>query len=293
MNLQMITAANTLHQLQKRVDLISNNVANVNTVGYKRSEATFQDLLTQTMKNQPHAEKEVGRITPYGLRVGHGARLGQTTMRYEQGSVQETGRPLDFMITGEGTWFRTARNWVDETGNERREEYVTRNGSFHLQPANNEEGAPLRLVTNTGLPVLNSEGEEVIFPGNMSRIETDEAGTIRAFDDSTGESVGAQLGLIQVNRADLLEGIGDGQFRIAGNMADLIANGAIKQINLENINEPTTKAFAVRQGALEMSNVDLTQEMAELMVTQRLMQFQSRSISIADDMMGLANSIRG
>lgn len=286
MNLQMMSAANTLNQLQKKVDIISNNIANVNTTGYKKSEATFQDLLTQNIKNQPHAVKEAGRETPYGLRVGFGARIGQTTMRYEQGVPQATGRDLDFMIEGEGFWFRTARTWVDETGNARREEYFTRNGSFHLQPISQQANAPLRLVTHTGLPVLNNNGQEIRIPANMDHIEMQSDGTLRAVDQSTGEAMNIQLGIAKINRHDLLEAVGEGQFRLTVNQAQLVADGGV-------VLNPNQGSYGLKQGVLEMSNVDLTQEMTELMVAQRLMQFQSRAISMADDMMGLANSIRG
>jgi len=285
MNLQMITAANTLNQLQKKVDLISNNIANLNTVGYKRSEGTFQDLLTQNIKNQPHAPKEAGRVTPYGIRVGHGARISQTTMRFEQGAPQETGRALDFMIEGEGYWFRTARTWVDEQGNAQREDFYTRNGAFQLQPVSQEANAPMRLVTNTGFPVLNQNGEEIVVPAENNQIEVDAGGNVRAVNPATGEAIAIQLGVAKINRHDLLEAVGEGQYRLPRNLAELQAEGAVEAANPAN--------FAIRQGALEMSNVDMTLEMSELMTTQRLMQFQSRAISMANDMMGIANSIRG
>jgi flagellar basal-body rod protein FlgG len=281
MNLQMVTASNTINQLQKRIDTISNNIANINTVGFKRSEATFQELLTQSIKNQPHGQKEMGRSTPFGVRVGHGMMIGQTTMRYEQGAPQETGRPLDVMIEGESTWFRTARNWVDEEGNQRTEEYFTRNGAFQLQP---DVSGGMKLVTNQGLSVLDSNGREIIVGPNSGNIQIDGQGNLVATNATNGQTQTFRLGLAAINRPDLLEPIGESQFRLAGNVAELEANGGI---SFQPIN------YNVRQGALEMANVDLSQEMTELMVSQRLLQFQSRSISIADDMMGVANSIRG
>ena len=73
----MITATNTLGQLQKNLDVISSNMANVGTTGYKRKTATFTDLLVQQFNNQPSAENEIGRLTPNGIRQGNGAKLGQ------------------------------------------------------------------------------------------------------------------------------------------------------------------------------------------------------------------------
>jgi flagellar basal-body rod protein FlgG len=292
MNIPMVTASTTLIQLQKKVDMISNNIANMNTTGYKRREATFQDVLTQTVKNQPHASKEMARETPYGLRVGHGAMLGQTTMSYAQGSVQHTGRPLDLMIEGESGWFRTLREWVDDEGNARTETFYTRSGAFHVQP-NPEDDDEVRLVTSQGLPVLDADNAPIVFEGNFNNIEISSEGTIRVhYVDDTNNPVEFQLGLAQIHRPDLLEAMGENQFRLP---AELIAELETPAVTLVALNEleAAERPFNVRQGALESSNVNVTQEMTELMATQKLMQFQSRSISIADDMMGLANSIRG
>jgi flagellar basal-body rod protein FlgG len=288
----MITASTTLNQLQKKVDTISNNIANLNTTGYKRREATFQNVLTQTVKNQPHATKEMGRQTPYGLRIGHGAMIGQTTLSYAQGSAQVTGRPLDLMIEGESGWFRTLRQWVDDEGNARTENSYTRSGAFYVQP-NPADDDEVRLVTSQGLQVLDVDNSPITFEGNFKNIEISPEGTIRvhyAEDPNDPEEI--QLSLAQIHRPDLLEAMGENQFRLP---AELIADLETPPVTLVNLTEleANEQPFKVRQGALETSNVDLTQEMTELMATQRLMQFQSKSISIADEMAGLANSIRG
>lgn len=290
MNIQMITASTTMNQLQKKVDTISHNIANVSTTGYKRREATFQEALTQNIKNQPHGQKEMARQTPYGIRVGHGAILGQTTMRYEQGSMQVTDRPLDFMLEGEKVWFRTMRTWTDEDGNPREELLYTRDGSFQLTP-DQDDPTYLRLTTAQGLTVLDDLELPIQILSNYERIEMSEEGVLRVyypgFADQPEEYA---LNIVQMNRPDLFEGVGENQFRLPGELADHEANDTIFSLDLQGADRGTVK---VRQGALEMSNVDLTTEMTELMTTQRLMQFQSRSISMADEMMGLANSIRG
>jgi flagellar basal-body rod protein FlgG len=292
MNIPLITASTTLNQLQKKVDTISNNIANMNTTGYKRREATFQDVLTQTVKNQPHASKELGRQTPYGLRVGHGAILGQTTLNYAQGAVQQTGRPLDLMIEGESGWFRTLREWTDDEGNARSETNYTRSGAFHAQP-DPVYNDLFRLVTAQGQPVLDEFDFPIVFDANFQNIEISSEGTIRVqYADDPNNPEEIQLSLARIHRPDLLEAMGENSFRLPTEITDDLENPAVTVVDLREL-EANEQPFKVRQGALEASNVDLSQEMSELMVTQRLMQFQSRSISIADDMMGLANSLRG
>ena len=106
MNRTMITASNTLSQLQQQIDLIGNNMANVGTNGYKRSEASFNDLLVQQMDNQTKQDAEVGRLTPLGIRGGNGAKLSQAQLVLAQGSLKTTNRDLDVALTKENLFLR-------------------------------------------------------------------------------------------------------------------------------------------------------------------------------------------
>lgn len=100
MNRTMITSTNTLSQLQKQMDMISHNLANIDTAGYKRREASFTDLLVQEYKNQPNnALEPQNRMTPFNIRQGNGARLGQIQMNLTQGNIKTTDRPLDTAFT--------------------------------------------------------------------------------------------------------------------------------------------------------------------------------------------------
>lgn len=289
MNTSMITASNTLSQLQLKVDTIANNIANLNTVGYKRREATFQDLLTQQINQQPYPQKEMGRVTPHGLRVGYGARVGQTIYHMGQGSALVTDNPLDLMIEGENGFFRTVRTWVDDDGQTQSEIAYTRSGALQLQ-IDPEDPDYVRLVTPQGHALLDEEGDfPISFVQDYDTIEISPEGTIRlTYED--GQIDEYQISMVAIHRPDRLEALGDSLFRIPGDEVALENEGVLTRVDLRDVEE---KPFQIRQGALEMSNVDLTEEMMELISTQRLMQFQSRSITIADEMMGLANSIRG
>lgn len=285
MNIQMVTASNTLNQLQKKVDTISNNIANMNTAGYKRREATFQELLTQQVNHQPHPEKEMGRLTPNGLRIGYGSMLGQTAVYLGQGSPQQTGRPLDVMIQGEKGWFRIQRTSMGQNNQPVTEELYTRSGAFQWQPDPLDDER-VRLVTAQGDLVLDAGGAPISAGANHKSFSIAPDGRLTVEYEDGIEELGS-LGLVEISRPDLLLGVGDSLFR-ASTDAGIAVDQYVMPVDLEN-----NEAYTIQQGFLEMSNVDLSQELTELMMAQRLMQFQARAISIADDMLGLANSIRG
>lgn len=267
-------------ELQKKIDLIGNNIANVNTNGYKRQEASFSDALVQSIEKQVGPQNEVGRNTPYGLRIGAGAILSQTATRNEQGSIRQTDRPLDFMIQGESAYFRVASE--DNT-------FYTKDGSFQVQPVLNSN--QVSLVTANGDAVLGANNQPIVFDADYDAIQLNGNGTLEiSYKDPTKQPTEIQLGIAQINRPDSLEKVGGNRFRLTGTEAEQLANGNLQFIDLSQQNDRT---IGVKQGALEMSNVELADEMTELISTQRLFQSQGRAISYADDMMGLVNSIKG
>lgn len=289
MNIQMLTASTTMAQLQKKLDISANNIANVNTNGFKRSEAVFQDLLTQTIKQQPNGAAEVGRVTPHGLRIGSGARLSQTTFRMEQGTAIQTGVPTDVMLKGDNIFFRTMNKWTDGNGDIQTENLYTRSGNFSFTPVPDEQGL-VRLTTPEGNPVLNADGDEIVIPGHYDKVDIDKTGNIRAYYPGSNEPIVETIGVALIERPDMLQGVGDNQFRLGTNADEMMANGQLRFFDLLTEGNPN---FGMESGMLEGSNVDLATEMTEIMSTQRLMQFQSKAIQMADDMMGLATSIRG
>ncbi|MDN3439158.1 flagellar hook-basal body protein [Planococcus sp. APC 3900] len=279
MNIQMNTASNTMSELQKKIDLIGNNIANVNTNGYKRQEASFSDALVQSIEKQVGQQHEVGRNTPYGLRIGAGAILSQTAVRNEQGSVRQTDRPLDFMIQGENAYFRVS----SEDGVS-----YTKDGSFQVQPILNSN--QVSLVTANGEAVLGANNQPIVFDADYETLQLNGNGALEIFYNDPKQPVEIQMGIAQVNRTNSLEKVGGNLYRLAGTEAEQIANGNLQLINLSQQNDSSIR---IKQGALEASNVELSDEMTELIATQRLFQSQGRAISYADDMMGLVNSIKG
>ncbi|MCT8140136.1 flagellar hook-basal body protein [Anaerobacillus sp. CMMVII] len=277
MNQSMITASVTMGQLQKKLDTISNNVANVNTTGYKRRDVQFQDLLFQQLNNQVVGTQETGRNTPLGIRIGSGARVSQTNVRMEQGALMQTGRALDLAISEQGAFFEVLPT---EAGGERR---FSRDGAFYLTPnaTNNDE---LFLVTGDGDYVMSSTGGRITIPANYKSILVTDNGRIDVFlHDDTQLNVG-QLQLVKITKPQLLQNNGDNFFSFP---------------NLDDLGLTFADVFGIVgnggiiQGTLESSNVDLGKELSELILAQRAYQFNTRSISMADQMMGLVNNIRG
>lgn len=280
MNRTMITATNTLSQLQKQMDIVSNNMANIDTTGYKRREANFTDLLFQQFNNQRDTNAETNRLTPNGIRQGVGAKLAQSQMVMTQGSLKQTDRPLDIAFTTEDQFFR-----VLEQGENGANIRYTRDGALYLTPLSDNE---TMLVTGNGYPVLDENNNPITINGQVKDYTITENGRLVATMVNGGTNE-FNLGVVRVKKPQFLEQKGGNLLGLPENMAELnIAEGDI----LTELNGPMRNQITVRQGALEQSNVDMSKEMTELMNLQRSYQFQSRSIAIAEQMMGIVNTIR-
>src|SRR5690625_900139 len=155
-------AAVTMNQLQHQMDMIGHNLANSQTAGYKSRQAEFSNMLTQQITNLTDPENARGRLTPDGIRIGSGARLGTINNNLSLGSIQQTDRALDTVLLNENHFYQIQ---VDENG-EQNIRY-TRDGSFYLQPVNN--GADVMLVTKDGHPVIGTNGP-IQFAANFDSI---------------------------------------------------------------------------------------------------------------------------
>ncbi|MDZ5471846.1 flagellar hook-basal body protein [Bacillus sp. 31A1R] len=280
MNRMMITSTNTLTQLQKQMDTISNNMANVGTTGYKRREATFTDLLYQQFNNQPNENNEVNRLTPNGIRQGVGAKLGQAQLVMSQGAIKTTDRPLDVAFTKENQLFKV----LVQNDNENNV-YYTRDGALYLSPVSEDE---VMLVTGEGHPVLDEDNNPITITGDTKEYSIDANGRLTA-SKVDGSTETFNLGVIQINKPQFLEQKGGNLFELPTNFAEL---GVNEEVVFTELNGGLRNQVGLQQGALEQSNVDLSKEMTELINVQRSYQFQSRSVTLADQMMGLVNGIR-
>ncbi len=272
----MIQAAVTMNQLQQKLDLIGNNMANSQTTGYKTRQADFSSLLFQQVNNLSDPANAEGRLTPDGIRVGSGAKLGSTTLDLSIGSIVETGRVLDAALLQDNHLFQIQ---VNENGQENT--LYTRDGSFFLNPINNNQD--LMLTTGDGNPVLGQNGPIILAEG-FDAIDIRENGQLIVTRGGQ-TAVEAQLAVVEAVRPRLLEAAGQNMFRLPDT-----ENLGFNADEIIQLTEPN--ATIIQSGALEQSNVDISQQMADLILAQRSYQFNSRTISMGDQMMGLVNQLR-
>lgn len=273
----MLNATNTMNQLQKQLDTIGHNISNVETVGYKNRQTTFQELLVQQNNNQTLNQYDNIRNTPLGIRMSSGAGLAQTKLNLTQGTLKNTDRMLDFALAKEDQFFT-----VQVTENGETSTQFTRNGVFYLSPINNTE---VMLVTAEGHPVLDSNEQPVVLPENVKEVKLQPEGVILA-ELTNGQTIARELGMAQVIRPQMLQARPGSLFALppaeVANPQDVV--GFIQGAAREDIN--------LKQGMLEQSNVDLASEMTEMTLMQRSYQFNARSVQFADQMMGLVNGLK-
>ncbi|WP_018930765.1 flagellar hook-basal body protein [Gracilibacillus lacisalsi] len=269
-------AAVAMGQLQKRLDNIGNNIANVNTAGYKNRDANFSSLLSQQINTETDPTNPQGRLTPDGLRVGNGAKLGHTNFNFDQGSLQVTDRNLDVALLEDNHLFQVA---VNENGEE--EVRYTRAGNFYLTPLEDDQ---VMLVTSDGNPVLGASGEPIVLANNMDDLKIEENGTINVTRNGV-QAVEGQLEIVEAVRPRLLEAAGDSLFRLS---EQSLENYPFEEI----INGVGLADVRMESGSLEASNVDLAKQTTDMIETQRAYQFNARTISMHDQMRGLINQLR-
>jgi len=275
MNSSMMKALNSMNSYQLKMDLISNNVANMNTVGYKSKSAVFEDLLT-TMEQQPEGFSRDGRLTPLGFNQGWGSKVTGIATDFTQGPLKETGVLTDLAIEGNALFEVT----VDDAGTLA----YTKDGSFQISINGNREAV---LTTNQGYPVQatlpdGSQGSIIIPDGFALKIEAD--GNVYGVNERGAQVSLGRINLVNPVRPDALVQVADNLFSVA---TGANANEVVNRIIPDSQNR-----IAIRQGFLEQSNVDYTKEMTDLMKVQRAYQLAARALSSSDTLMQLANNLR-
>ncbi|WDV95008.1 flagellar hook-basal body protein [Brevibacillus parabrevis] len=268
-------STSAMRGIQQALDNTANNLANIDTNGYKRRVASFSELLSDSMTEQPTADNQ-NRNTPVGLRVGSGARLGLSKLDLGQGNVKMTDVPTDVAIEGQG-YFLVTHKIKDANGAVIQEESrLTRDGSFKVQFDDDEGGYVLH--TPSGHILTDNNGVNIVLTEPVQNIEITPDGVL------TANGASFNIGIWKVDNPDQLKQVGQNLFD-----AELASgeNPATKYANAIDEGIAT-----LRQGALEGSNVTMTEEMSQLVNIQRAYQLNSRAIGISDQMMGIANSLR-
>lgn len=275
----MISASNTMTQLQQQLDTIGNNLANSNTHGFKAKEAKFGELLYQQFNNDKLDKTE--RQSPIGIRIGVGAQLAQAQTVWKQGSIQTTERSLDFSFTKPKQYL----NIIMPDGENGDRTVYTRQGDLYIST---DDYNNAMLVNADGYPVAGADGNPIIFPENAKEFSMKDNGELNiTFDDGSQRTV--ELAVTEIQRPQLMEHISGTYIGLPANLNEL---GATEAEVLRNLQGADRTEIGLQNGSLEMSNVDTSKEMTELINTQRSYQFNARTITLSDQMLGLINGIR-
>ena len=254
------TAVSGMESQQLNMDVIANNLANVNSTGFKKSRADFQDILYQIVK-LPGTTSDTGSEAPTGVQIGLGSRVAAVQKIFTVGDIHQTESELDVAIEGQGFLQISLPNG---------ELAYTRSGAL-------KKDSTGRLTTSEGYPLF----PEIVIPSNANRVSIGGNGSVEVMLD--GESTPSEVGSIELarfsNPAGLLS-IGRSLF------TETLATGA------PSTGIPGEDGFGgLSQGFLEGSNVSIMEEMVNMIAGQRAYEVNSKAIKTADEMMQLTNNL--
>ncbi|QOR68564.1 flagellar basal body rod protein FlgG [Cytobacillus suaedae] len=254
----MYSGIGGMKNFQIKLDVIGNNIANVNTYGYKKGRTTFKDLVSQQIAGASAPGGTTGGVNP--KQVGLGSQLGSIDTIHTQGSLQTTGRPLDLGISGDG-YFKV----TDGTS-----EYYTRAGNFYLD-ANGD------IVNSDGLYLVDStDNSPINVPTDSQSFSIAKDGTINII--SATPPATQIIGLVKFPNPEGLEKAGDNLYRESPNSSQ--AGTPVVPVA-----PGTGGTGTLVSGALEMSNVDLSEEFTDMIVAQRGFQANTRIITTSDEIL--------
>jgi flagellar hook protein FlgE len=249
------------------MDVIGNNIANVNTVGFKRNRVSFQDMLYQTSKgaSAPDAGNVFGGTNP--MQVGLGVNISTIDTIITQGSTQTTGKPSDLMIQGDGLFELNVNPAAVGSA------VYTRAGNFGF------DSQGYLVNSANGLYVQSTAGARMQVPTTAESWKVDSSGVLSYVPAGGGAAiVVGTIRLAKFPNAAGLEKIGDNSYKATLNSGTVINTFAKDAAN--GMGQTT-----IVPGALEMSNVDLSQEFTDMIITQRGFQANSRIITVSDEML--------
>ena len=255
------TAASGLNTQAQNINVIANNLANVNTTGFKKSRSDFQDLMYQTVQNPGSPSTDSAQI-PAGIQFGMGAKLAAVSKQFTPGDFQNTGGALDIAIEGDG--FFQIQMPDGSTS-------YTRAGAFKMDSNG-------RVVTPEGYPML----PEIVIPANSTKITIGTDGTVSAVQ--AGQSAPSTVGNIQLANFTNPTGLSSmgKNFYQQTDASGNATTGTPGQNSLGTIG----------QGFLEMSNVNVAEEMVNMIIGQRAYEANSKAINTSDEMLQLANNLK-
>ena len=255
----LYSSAAGMQSQQTQLDVISNNLANVNTTGFKKSRPEFQDLLYQN-ERPSGADQGAGNLAPTGVQIGHGSQLVATAKVFTTGELTNTGNKFDLAIQGDGFL---------EVQMPDGSRAFTRDGALKLSNTGN-------WVTSDGLPLVG--GFQAV-PAGTTDISISPGGTVTTRGAQGDQTF--QVNLVRFINPAGLQSLGRNLYR------ETTSSGQAEQGN------PAQNGFgSIAQGYLELSNVKVVEEMVGMIVAQRAYEVNSKAVQAADEMMGQANNLR-
>jgi flagellar basal-body rod protein FlgG len=262
----LYTAGSGMVAQQFNVDVISNNLANVNTTSYKKQRAEFKDLLYENL-DRAYMLNNSGK--PVNLEVGHGTTVAATVKDFSIGNFEKTDNPLDVAINGEA--FFSATGPTGDT-------VYTRDGSFKVSVTDTGK----KLTTSDGSPVLDTNGQEIpLDTAEVSKLNIASNGAL-SYTDNTGATVdlGQSIGLFKFSNVQGLQSLGQNFYTKTSASGDPVAD--------TDFGTQST----LQQNFLESSNVQVVEEMVKMIVAQRAYDTNSKAIQSVDEMLQTANALK-
>ncbi len=253
------TGLTALNSASNWLSQVSDNLANTNTVGFAADGGSFADTLTTALQGSATAPNVAGRTTPLGWWGGTGVMSGANHKDFSTLPVKTTGNAMDASITGAGFFAVQGPSSV----------YLTKAGNFTWS---RQANGTFALALPNGMPVLDTFGQRILEPSNHAAMNIGQDGQV-----SFGTTKGPQLAVLEVaDPASSLQSVGDNLFAVQSTYRPF----------------PSTTS-TVQQGALSMSNVDLTAQMTDMIQAQQMYNLNAESVSMTNKMMGIANGLRG
>jgi len=262
------TAASGMKTQQLTVDTIANNLANVNTTGFKKERMEFKSLLYETMRT---ASSISDGGEPVNLQVGHGVRAAGLVKSFTQGNVESTDNPTDFAVNGSGFFVIQKPDGSVK---------YSKDGSFKMSASDGR----LYLTTVQGYQVLDTNGDPIGFENNTvpDNLVVDEQGNFAYSVSGETTDLGIQFQMVQFKNIAGLKATGDGLYETTPASGDPMP---------ETVNEDLVQSSLV-QRSLESSNVQAVEEMVKMIIAQRAYELSSKAIQTSDDMLSTANSLK-
>jgi len=251
----LTSGVSALRTFSKGLEVIGNNIANVNTTGYKSQSASFSDTFSNTLRAASSGPGDSS------MQIGTGVQVSGISTNFSQGSLSSTSMVTDLGISGNGYFVVQDASGAN---------YATRDGAFHFDNSGN-------LINSQGYAVLDSTGTAITVANydQVKSISIGTDGTVTAFDSAGVATPAGKVGLLKIPEENKL-------MKQGNNLFDFAATGAL----LTDITTAGSNGLgSIQSGTLELSNVDLTEQFSNLITTQRSFQAGSRLITVSDSVL--------